>query len=241
VSGAYLEDIENLNGGVFLRGDEKSGKSTLLRQYFKSYYSRGFLPLYFRASWLTKSHRNEPLKALKHALDRQYRKADRQTWLQESKDQRVLFLDDIDGCSLSPEALGECLTGLFEYFSGVIVTARDGAAAMDVLALERVEALHGFQQYEIREFGHKKRFELVCKWAEIGGESEDSATWSQTIDKWEKDLTTAVGRQFVPAVPIFLLTLLQSIESGRTADPSKQCIWSLLPVLGDVLTSERRR
>jgi hypothetical protein len=218
VSGAYLEDIENLNGGIFLRGDEKSGKSTLLRQYFKSYYNRGFLPLYFRASWLTKIHRTEPLKALKHALDRQYRKADREAWLQESKDQRVLFIDDIDGCSLSPEALGECLTGLFEYFSGVIATARDGTAAMDVLALERVEALHSFQQYEIREFGHKKRFELVCKWAEIGGESEDSATWSQTIDKWEKDLTTAVGRQFVPAVPIYLLTLLQSIESGRTAD-----------------------
>lgn len=218
VSASYLEDIENLNGGIFLRGDEKSGKSTLLRQYFKSYYNRGFLPLYFRASWLTKSHRTEPLRALKHALDRQYRKTDREAWLQESKDQRVLFLDDIDGCSLSPEALGECLSGLFAYFAGVIVTGRDGAAAMDMLALERVTALHGFQQYEIREFGHKKRFELVCKWAEIGGESEDSETWSRTIDKWEKDLTTAVGRQFVPAVPIYLLTLLQSIESGRTAD-----------------------
>ncbi|MDC2861588.1 STAND family AAA ATPase [Delftia sp. DT-2] len=218
VSGAYFEDIENLNGGIFLRGDEKSGKTTLLRQYFKSYYNRGFLPLYFRASWFTKIHRKEPLKALKHAFERQYSKRDREAWLQESKDQRVLFLDDIDGCSLSPDSLGECLTGLFEYFSGVIVTARDGVAAMDVLALERVEALHSFQQYEIREFGHKKRFELVCKWAEIGGESEESATWSQTIDKWEKDLTTAVGRQFVPAVPIYLLTLLQSIESGRTAD-----------------------
>lgn len=218
VSGAYLEDIENLNGGIFLRGDEKSGKSTLLRQYFKSYYNRGFLPLYFRASWLTKGHRHEPLKALKHALDRQYLKADRDAWLQESKDQRVLFLDDIDGSSVSAEVLGDCLAGLFEYFSGIIVTARDGAESMDMLSLERVEALHGFQQYEIREFGHKKRFELVCKWAELGGESEDSATWSQTIDKWEKDLTTAVGRQFVPAVPIYLLTLLQSIESGRTAD-----------------------
>ncbi|WP_082702589.1 STAND family AAA ATPase [Pseudacidovorax intermedius] len=218
VTGAFLEDIENLNGGVFLRGDEKVGKSTLLRQFFKSYYSRGFLPLYFRASWFTKIHRTEPLKALKYALDRQYKRSGRDAWLQESKELRVLFIDDIDGCTLSPEGLGECLTGLFKYFSGFIVTARDGAAAMDILALERVEALSGFQQYEILEFGHKKRFELVCKWAEIGGESEDSATWSQTIDKWEKDLTTAVGRQFVPAVPIYLLTLLQSIESGRTAD-----------------------
>lgn len=218
VSGAYLEDIINLNGGVFLRGDEKSGKSTLLRQYFKSYYNRGFLPLYFRASWFTSRHRTEPLKALIYALEQQYRKADRFTWLQESKGQRVLLLDDIDSTSLPPKFLGQCLDGLFSYFGGVIVTARDGAAAMDMLALERIEALHGFQQYELREFGHKKRFELVCKWAEIGGETEDSVTWGQTIDKWEKDLTTAVGRQFVPAVPIYLLTLLQSIESGRTAD-----------------------
>lgn len=155
---------------------------------------------------------------MKLALDRQYLRSAQNDWLQEKKDRRVLLLDDVDGSSLPPDVLSECLSGLFAYFSGVVVTARDGTAAMDVLALERVEALHDFAQYEIREFGHKKRFELVCKWAEIGGESEDSATWGKTIDKWEKDLTTAVGRQFVPAVPIFLLTLLQSIESGRTAD-----------------------
>lgn len=168
VSAAYLEDAENLNGGVFVRGDEKCGKSTLLRQYFKSYYNRGFLPLYFRAAWFTKIHRSEPLKALKYALDRQYLKTDHHSWLQESKDQRVLLLDDVDGSTLPPAVLSECLRGLFDYFSGVIVTARDGAAAMDMLALERIEALHNFPQYEIREFGHKKRFELVCKWAELG-------------------------------------------------------------------------
>ena len=219
VSGAYLEDVGNLNSGIFIRGDEKSGKSTLLRRYFSSYYGRGYLPLYFRGSWFTNVHQTEPLKALKFALDRQYRKSDRSAWLQEPKDQRVLLLDDIDGCTLAPEVLSRCLEGLFGYFSGVIVTAKDSAAAMDLLSIERVEALHQFAQYEVREFGHKKRFELVCKWAEIGGHQEDSpGKWMATIDNWEKDLTTAVGRQFVPSVPIFLLTLLQSIESGRTAD-----------------------
>ncbi|QDQ88134.1 hypothetical protein FMZ60_11430 [Alcaligenaceae bacterium SJ-26] len=218
ISGEYFEHLENISVGVLLRGDEKTGKSTLLRQYFKSYYDRGFLPLYFRASWFNKSHCSEPLKAMKYAFDRQYLKQGRDTWFQESKNQRVLLLDDLDGCSLSPENLSECLQGIFKYFSGVIVTARDGAAALDMLAIERVEALHDFQHYEIKEFGHKKRFELVCKWAEIGGETADAASWCQTIDKWEKDLTAAVGRQFVPAVPIYLLTLLQSIESGKTAD-----------------------
>lgn len=219
VSGSHLEDILNLNSGVFVKGDEKTGKSTLLRQYFSSYFERGYLPLYFRGAWFKQSHQNEPLKALKFALEKEYKRTNHESWLQESKSQRVLLLDDVDSSSLAPAILSKCLTGLFDYFSAIIVTARDGAAAMDLLSIDRVEALNHFTQYEIREFGHKKRFELVCKWAEIGGKEDESSTkWMATIDKWEKDLTTAVGRQFVPAVPIFLLTLLQSIESGRVAD-----------------------
>jgi hypothetical protein len=219
VSGSHLEDIQNLNSGVFIKGDEKTGKSTLLRQYFSSYFERGYLPLYFRGAWFKQSHQKEPLKALKFALEKEYKKFNHELWLQQSKNQRVLLLDDVDSSSLTPQVLSKCLTGLFDYFSAIIVTSKDGSAAMDLLSIDRIEALNHFTQYEIREFGHKKRFELVCKWAEIGGkEEESSARWMTTIDKWEKDLTTAVGRQFIPAVPIFLLTLLQSIESGRVAD-----------------------
>jgi Calcineurin-like phosphoesterase len=219
VSGSHLEDILNLNSGVFVKGDEKTGKSTLLRKYFSSYFERGYLPLYFRGAWFKKSHQNEPLKALKFALEKEYKRVNHESWLQEPKSQKVLLLDDVDSSALAPEILSICLAGLFDYFSAIIVTAKDGSAAMDLLSIDRVEALNNFTQYEIREFGHKKRFELVCKWAEIGGKEDESSTkWMATIDKWEKDLTTAVGRQFVPAVPIFLLTLLQSIESGRVAD-----------------------
>jgi hypothetical protein len=219
VSGAFLEDIDNLNLGVFLRGDEKAGKSTLLRRYFLSYYNRGYMPLYLRANWLTKVHQTDPLRAIKYALDRQYVRQDHAAWLQDSREKRVLLLDDVDAATLPPEALSRCLTALFPYFAGLIVTVTDEAAAMDLLSIDRVGALNKFTNYEVREFGHKKRFELVCKWAEIGGIQEGtSQKWMETIDRWEKDLTTAVGQQFVPSVPMFLLTLLQSIESGRTAD-----------------------
>jgi len=219
VSGAFLEDIDNLNSGVFLRGDEKAGKSTLLRRYFLSYYNRGYMPLHVRAHWLTKVHQSDPLKAIRYALDRQYARKDHAAWLQESREKRVLLLDDVDMATLPPETLSKCLNALFPYFAGLIVTVTDEAAAMDLLSIDRVGALGKFTNYEIREFGHKKRFEVVCKWAEIGGLQEGSSEkWMETIDRWEKDLTTAIGQQFVPSVPMFLLTLLQSIESGRTAD-----------------------
>lgn len=61
-----------------------------------------------------------------------------------------------------------------------------------------------------------KRYELVRRWVAIGDTTDEgSQEWMATIDKAEKDLTTAVGRQLVPAVPIFLLTLLQSAEAKR--------------------------
>lgn len=219
VSGAFFEDVQNVNSGVFIRGNEQSGKSTLLRQYFSSYYGRGYLPLYFKCNWFTKAHVTAPLKAIRYALERQYKKSSHQSWLQEPKTKKVLLLDDVDLTTLSPSSISDALGGMFEYFSTIIVTAKDGSASMDVLSIERIETINHFSQYEIREFGYKKRFELVCKWAAIGGlEDESSKNWMGTIDKWEKDLTLAVGRQFVPSAPIFLLTLLQSIESGRTAD-----------------------
>lgn len=219
VGGSFLENIENLNSGVFVRGDEKTGKSTLLKQYFSSYYSRGYLPVYFRGSWFTKVHQKNSLKAVKLALEKQYVHKDHITWLQESKEKKVLLLDDLDAATLTGEVLSNSLAGLFQHFSAIIIMAKDGADSIDLLSVDRVQALNKFTQYEIREFGHKKRFELVCKWAAIGGQDDESTDgWIATIDKWEKDLTSAVGSQFVPAVPIFLLTLLQSIESGRTAD-----------------------
>lgn len=159
------------------------------------------------------------MKAIQIALSKQYEKCGHAAWLQESKSQKVLLIDDVDAHSISHHELSKCLEGMFSYFSGVILTGKDGAAAMDILSIDRVEALSKCTQYEIREFGHKKRFELVCKWAEIGGKiDESSEKWMSTIDKWERDLTAAVGRQFIPSVPIFLLTLLQSMESGRTSD-----------------------
>jgi hypothetical protein len=219
VLGSYFVDVANLNSGVFVRGDEKAGKTALLYQYFSSYFDRGYLPIYFRGAWFTKAHQSSPLKALKFALERQYNKSCHPDFQQSRKEKRVLLLDDIDASTLPSADLSECITNFFGYFDHIIVTGKDSTAAMDLLSIDRIEALRNFSQYEIREFGHKKRFELVCKWAEIGGENDqNSAKWMSTIDKWEKDLTTAVGRQFVPAVPIFLLTLLQSIEAGRTAD-----------------------
>lgn len=220
VSGSHFESIENIpKSGVIIRGDEKSGKSTLLRQYFRSYTARGYLPILIRGSWLQKQHIRDPLKVINLALEKEYHRKHHIDYLQEPKGKKVLFLDDIQKSNLSGKNLSECLENLFSHFSAVIITSRDGAESMEILTSETVPALAEMPRYEIREFGHKKRYELVRKWLSIDRENDEtSQKWMASIDRMEKALTTAVGKQLVPSAPIFLLTLLQSVEANRTTD-----------------------
>lgn len=220
VNGGYFEAIENIGSGAFIRGDEKTGKTTLLLQYFRSFHARAYIPVYLRGNWIQKQSIREPERTIRFALGKQYNARDLHTILHESRDKRILLLDDVDFCMLSGAQLSECLENLFPFFGAVLITAKDGAEVFDMFSLEHVAALKGFERYEIREFGHKKRYELVCRWAAIGSDNPGLAARQSMadIDKWEKQLDTAVGRQFVPSVPIFLLTLLQSIEGSRTAD-----------------------
>lgn len=220
LTASWFESQENVGSrGVFIKGDEKTGKTTLLHQYFQSYYTRGYIPLYIKGTWLQKQHIKDPLKVIAFALDRQYVKTVHLAYRQESRDKKILLLDDLHRASLSSSSLSNCLDELFKSFGAVIVMAKDGPESFDVLSVDRVPALRELAQYELREFGHKKRYELVRRWAAIGGGGGESSQSSMaTIDKMEKDLTTAVGRQLIPSVPIFLLTLLQSVEAKRSAD-----------------------
>lgn len=219
-SASMFESLENINSpGVLIKGDEKLGKTTLLLRYFGSYHARGFLPLYLKGPWLQRQHAKDPLKAINFALDRQYARSGHDAFHQESRDKKILLLDDLHRSTLTGSTLSDFLEVLFKYFGAVILTAKDGPESLDLLSVDRVPALQELGQFEIREFGHKKRYELVRRWVAIGDTTDEgSQEWMATIDKAEKDLTTAVGRQLVPAAPIFLLTLLQSAEAKRSAD-----------------------
>lgn len=219
-SASMFESLDNIKSpGVLIKGDEKLGKTTLLFQYFKSYHSRGYLPLYLNSAWLQRQHLKEPLKAVNFALDRQYARSGHEAFHQEARDKKVLLLDDLHRSKLTGETLSDVLKTLFKHFGAVLLCAKDGPESLDLLSVDRVPALQELGQFEIREFGHKKRYELVRRWVAIDDSADEgSKQWMALVDKSEKDLTTAIGRQLVPAVPIFLLTLLQSAEARRPAD-----------------------
>jgi len=60
---------------------------------------------------------------------------------------------------------------------------------------------------------------LIDKWNTLGQEDEiDDKRLLRMRDNSEKIVDTIIGKNYVPSYPLFLLTILQSIEIGRPHD-----------------------
>lgn len=74
-----------------------------------------------------------------------------------------------------------------------------------------------FKVYQLMEFGHELRERLITKWNKLGCEEEIEECDLHYKNKKAKILIdNIVGKNVVPSYPIFLLTSLQTLESGNS-------------------------
>ncbi|SFH49907.1 hypothetical protein SAMN05216299_1172 [Nitrosospira sp. Nsp14] len=78
--------------------------------------------------------------------------------------------------------------------------------------------LNKLDHYTLLEFGHRRRFELIKRWANLGGNIHPPEKTIALIDQMEKLVTSVIGAGVVPSTPFFMLTLLQTLEAGSPTD-----------------------
>ncbi|GEM_PF-1317134 len=77
------------------------------------------------------------------------------------------------------------------------------------------EALLDFHHFKVLPLGHKLRNEVIKKWVSLGRESEiDKNDLLHIAREKEKIISSTVGYNLVPAYPLYILTLLQSMEAN---------------------------
>lgn len=218
VNSGTLRNFDLLVKGVLIKGDERSGKTSLIYQLFRFSYDNGHAPLLLRGLDLQPADR-ELKKAVIHAVEQQYGKESLARFDQVPTAKKVVFVDDFDGQRLTNTQRSEILKFMRANFGGVLITVGNLFDIDEVISDGSITSLVGFTEYQLMEFGHKLRFELIRKWSSLGARSgRDSSDVIAHLDRTEKILTGLVGRNLVPRVPIYLLTLLQSIEAGASSD-----------------------
>ena len=208
---SFLVQVNTITDGVLIHGDEQSGKTSLIKTLIQEYHEQGFLPLFVDAKTISTSH---PKRALDKPVREQYENLEWETFVSANKP-RVLFLDNLHLIKLNANYLQKFLMAVNGSFNSVVLMA-DSSIKFDE---HRMAGLAGYDQWEILPFGHVRRGELINRWNSLGQEETiDINVLHRQNDITTRHINSIIRRDLLPQKPIYVLTILQLLDSGTSTD-----------------------
>lgn len=225
-SSNYLENMSNVKHTI-IYGAETSGKTSLLQMLQLKYKKDEFIPLYIDyIDFELNDYKKEKLKKLiLKTFKKQYQQDTKTTTAFEQLDKNkiVLLIDNFEKINLNSEykaVLLENIKSLF--YENIIITAHENLKLEGTTEGELATTLKSWAHYYILPFGHKLRHKFIKNWIHLGQEHsiEKKDLLLQTKDKAEM-VDKTIGHNFVPAYPIYIMTLLQAMTTNDSNDLSK--------------------
>lgn len=204
---------------VFLIGDEKCGKTSLLYQLYRGLFEQGVVPVYVRGIDIGNASKRELDAIWDAAVVDQLGAANLKAFWETPARERVCFLDDYDRVRLNEKYRAKVIEYISSRFGRSIVVSSDGYQLVEYLSGTAAAALSEYQSYAVLPFGHHLRLQLIRKWTCGGVEAVmPLGQMTELVDRAERVIDSVLGNNFVPAVPLYILTLLQSLEAGRSTE-----------------------
>lgn len=200
---------------IAILGGESSGKTTLGKVLYSKFHADGYVPVTLPGEELTICDRDMIMKQVAKVVSVQYSQAVVERYWQMGSAQRVLLIDDYHLIPLNNKGSHELFNHLKGFFGRIVLLTHD-LSKVDELAVDpgSQNPLTSFIQFELQEFGNHLREELIERWFTIGQEFSISQDDLEDQVIGTKRIVDAVlGRNLLPAYPIFILIILQQIEA----------------------------
>lgn len=220
LSSSSLIDPSKTVDGVLLEGEEKVGRTTLLYRLYDEYHERGFAPLMINGSGIKQIKTRDLDTLIRKAVVEQYGEGGVCTFEQLPVTKKILLLDDFDESrTRAVKDRAEVLRALRGRFAHVVITVGELFEVRETLREAASSELSEFKHYQIQPFGYSLRGKLIQKWFRLGSDgSMDESAMIDKYDQAERIMETVMGRNIIPSMPLYLLTLLQSLEAGRSGE-----------------------
>jgi len=192
---------------VLIIGSDKSGKSTLAQRLFRDFYKGGKIPVLMQGEFLTSSDESKIIALIRQAFVNQYSDALIERFLQLDRLQKVIIIDNYHRIPLNRKGKEKVLASLLNSFDTVILTGSDTICLEELISTSNdMHLLMTFKHYEIMEYGHLLRSDLIRKWYCLGTQFTQNELDVQTkIIQAENIIFSLLGRNFMPSYPIFIL------------------------------------
>lgn len=207
-----LSSIE-LGNVIVLEGESQCGKTSLIRMLAIQCYQKAIYPIILHGQDIV----NMYVKAL---LDKEYKrqydtkKMRFDKYMQLERNKRIVFIDNMDRSSLNSESKTQLWKTLLENFGLVVLTSSHSLDIKKMLKHQEEDV--SVVRYAIQPLGYVKRNALIEKWVLIGSDKY-TRTEEQILESTRflfDQITNVLGKELLPSNPIFLLTLLQTLDSN---------------------------
>jgi hypothetical protein len=220
IGASELKSINQIDNGVLIQGEEKSGKTSLLHQLYNHYYDNDFVPILLNGSNLKRSASKDIDGYIFDAVACQYGTAKIDEYKQLSRSKKILFVDNFDQLPIKSESARiNILSALKDRFDYVILTVGELFELRDFLESKNTDILEKFNRFSLQAFGYKLRSSLIQKWYSIGNEiTANESEFIARCDHAERIIDEVMFATLIPSAPLYLITLLHSIEGSRDGE-----------------------
>lgn len=194
---------------ILIEGADQSGKTSLLFVFYKRFYEMGLTPIYLRGKYCNET---DIKKLIKKSLKEQYGNDNVDLFFQLEK--KILLLDNFHKSGLNSKYKKRLIESFNDNFEFIILTSDNTYSSKNVT--EEATSLKDYSKFKLLPLGHEKRSELIEQWLLIG---ENKLTIQEEVILANvklrfNEIDSLIGNRLMPSYPIFILTLMQSLDEN---------------------------
>ncbi|WKN45892.1 metallophosphoesterase [Tunicatimonas pelagia] len=205
-----IEKVKNNEkANILIEGADQSGKTSLMHVLYKRFYEMGYTPIYLRGKHCKETN----IKNLvKKSLREQYGSGDVDRFFQ--LETKILLLDNFHKSELNSTYKKRLIESFNDNIEFIILTSDSTYNSKNVT--EEATSLKSYTKFKLLPLGHEKRSELIEQWLMIG---ENKLTIQEevilaNVKSRFNEIDSLIGNRLMPSYPIFILTLLQSLDEN---------------------------
>ena len=199
---------------ALISGGDKSGKTCFAKSLFQSARAQDRIPIFLNG----KEVQSRKVEALRENIRRcarsQYSFLDPDQYEQLDRKSRVVIIDDFELMVREPETRQRILLEFEEIFSCVVLVGSE-TVCFDLLQESQETHLWQYTHYNILSFGEVLREQFIRKWLSLPSDSPPSIDLREEVPKIGRLINGVIRKTLLPAYPLFLMIVLQQIESGQ--------------------------
>ena len=202
-------------------GEDLAGKTSLAFTLQKNLNEKGMIPLYLEAEEIKHSDFNKFSNVLVRKFEKQY--SDAQIYVEafkrilaEERGRLIIIIDRFESLAIKRETAQIIFFKMLkEHFENIFLFANKSIEIEVLAKSDTREMLQGFKVLRIKQLGYVLRDDLIEKWLTV--EQKETVSEGDLLshkNELSQKIKIAVGINFIPTYPLYILTILQLSQNG---------------------------